>query len=76
MYVWTEVVQAVCEPVVPLKAMAGTDSFAASVAAPTVPEIRVVVPRFAIYENVSVSWVTGAVKGMGQCTAHVEAGDS
>jgi len=34
-------------PVVPLKAMAGMPSLAASVAAPTVPEIRTVVPRFA-----------------------------
>lgn len=42
---------AIWEPVVPLKAMAGMPSFAASVAAPTVPDIRVVEPRFAIDEG-------------------------
>ena len=41
------VVQAIGEPEVPLKAMAGMRRFAASVAAPTVPEMRVVGPRFA-----------------------------
>lgn len=42
------VVQGIWEPEVPLKAMAGMPRFEASVAAPTVPEMRVVVPRFAI----------------------------
>lgn len=42
------VVQGIWEPEVPLKAMAGMPRFAASVVAPTVPEMRVVVPRFAI----------------------------
>ena len=42
-----EVVYAIWAPEAPLKAIAGTPSFAASVAAPTVPETRVVEPRFA-----------------------------
>ena len=42
-------VHALWEPEVPLKAMAGIPPFAASVAAPTVPEMRAVVPRFAIH---------------------------
>ena len=48
MYVCRGAVQAVWEPVVPLKAMAGMPSLAASVAAPTVPDIRTVLPRFAV----------------------------
>ena len=40
-------VQAVWEPVLPLNAIAGMPSLEASVAAPTVPEIRVVLPRLA-----------------------------
>lgn len=42
------VVQATCEPEVPLKAMPGMPSRDASVAAPTVPEIKVVSPVFAV----------------------------
>lgn len=51
-YNGTDAVQAVCEPVDPLKARAGIPSLAASVAAPTVPDMRVVVPRFAILPSV------------------------
>ena len=43
---------AVWEPVVPLKAMAGMPSFEASVAAPTVPDTRTVLPRLAKAEGV------------------------
>ena len=46
-YVCTGAVYPVCDPVVPLKAMAGMPSFEASVAAPTVPDMRTVLPRFA-----------------------------
>lgn len=46
-YVCVAVVQATCEPVDPLKARPGMPSSDASVAAPTVPEISVVSPRFA-----------------------------
>ena len=42
MYVCTGAVDAVWDPVAPLKAMAGMPSFAASVAAPTVPDTEVV----------------------------------
>ncbi|KAL9046639.1 MAG: hypothetical protein Q9214_000576, partial [Letrouitia sp. 1 TL-2023] len=46
-YVSTGAVHAVWEPEVPLKAMLGIPSLAASVAAPTVPDMRTVEPRFA-----------------------------
>lgn len=52
MYVCTGAVYPVCDPVVPLKAMAGMPSLEASVAAPTVPDIRTVLPRFAKVEIV------------------------
>ena len=52
MYVCRGAVYAVWEPVVPLKAMAGMPSFAASVAAPTVPDTRTVLPRLARAEAV------------------------
>lgn len=49
-YVWTAVVQATCDPVSPLKAIPGTPRSEASVAAPTVPEMRTVAPVFAVGE--------------------------
>ena len=52
MYVCRGAVYAVWEPVVPLKAMAGMPSFEASVAAPTVPDTRTVLPRLAGAEAV------------------------
>ena len=51
-YVCTGAVYAVWDPVVPLKAMAGMPSFEASVAAPTVPDTRTVLPRLAKAEAV------------------------
>lgn len=50
---------AVCDPVVPLKAMLGMPSFEASVAAPTVPDMRTVVPRFAAMENSQMRTMEG-----------------
>lgn len=47
MYVCSGAVYPVCDPVVPLKAMAGMPSIEASVAAPTVPDMRTVLPRLA-----------------------------
>ena len=55
MYVCRRAVHAVWEPVVPLKAMAGMPSLTASVAAPTVPDRRTVMPRFATGEGDAVS---------------------
>lgn len=58
-------VQPICEPLVPLNAMAGIPDFAASVAAPTVPEMSVVVPRFAVLEVLadSVHCIMGKGEG-------------
>lgn len=53
MYVCRLVFHAVWLPVVPLKAIPGTPSLTASVAAPTVPEMRTVGPRFAGGSSVS-----------------------
>jgi len=47
MYGWMGTVHAACVPVTPLKAMLGMPWVAAYDAAPTVPEISVVPPRFA-----------------------------
>ena len=46
---------------VPLKAMAGMPSFDASVAAPTVPETRTVVPRLARAEAVRRDFGSGGI---------------
>lgn len=51
-YVCSGAVYPVWDPVVPLKAIAGMPSIEASVAAPTVPDMRTVLPRFARAETV------------------------
>ncbi len=68
-YVCSGAVYPVCDPVVPLKAMAGMPSFEASVAAPTVPDTRTVLPRFAEGENVNRNVLAGQTRLL---TPHVE----